>query len=145
MPKFIAGTLLLAVLAAGSLFAQKKLIHPKEFPKGGPFSPGIQVGTTLYVAGQIGRDLKTGKIPENFEEEVALTLDNIGIVLKEAGYSFADAVSVHVYLTDMDLFQRMNSVYIKYFPDPKPVRTTVGTPKLAAAAARIEITVTAQK
>jgi enamine deaminase RidA (YjgF/YER057c/UK114 family) len=39
----------------------------------------------------------------------------------------------------------MNSVYVKYFPDPKPVRTTVGTPKLAAAAARIEITVTAQK
>jgi len=145
MRKYIAGTLLLAVLSAGSLLAEKKLVHPKEFPKGRPFSPGIQVGNTLYVAGQIGSDLKTGKIPENFEEEVKLTLDNIGIVLKEAGFSFADAVSVHVYLTDMELFQRMNAVYIKYFPDPKPVRTTVGTPKLAAPTARIEITVTAQK
>lgn len=145
MHKLFASTLLVTILVAGSAFAEKKLIHPKEFPKGRPFSPGIQVGNTLYVAGQIGADLKTGKIPENFEDEVKQTLDNIGIVLKEAGFSFADAVSVSVFLTDMELFSRLNPVYIKYFPDPKPVRTTVGTPKLAGGTARIEITVTAAK
>ena len=145
MHKLIASTLLLAVLSAGSLFAEKKLIQPKEFPKGRPFSPGIQVGNTLYVAGMIGNDLKTGKIPESFEDEVKQTLENIAIVVKEAGFTFADAVSVNVYLTDMELFPRMNPVYVKFFPDPKPVRTTVGTPKLAAAGAHIEITVTLQK
>lgn len=139
--QLIGVCLLGAALLAG---AGKKLIHPKEFPKGRPFSPGILVGGTLYVAGQVGQDLKTGKIPENFEAEVRQTFDNIGLILKEGGMSFDDVVAVNVYLTDIELFQRMNAVYITYFKEPRPVRTTVGVTKLAGPA-HIEITVTAQK
>jgi 2-iminobutanoate/2-iminopropanoate deaminase len=124
--------------------APKKLIHPKEFPKGRPFSPGLLVGDTLYVAGQVGQDLKTGNIPDDFEAEVKQTLDNIALVLKEAGMTFDNAVSVNVYLTDIELFQRMNAVYITYFKEPRPVRTTVAISKLVGKA-RIEITVTASK
>ncbi len=126
-------------------YGQNKSIQPKEFATGRPFSPAILADGTLYVAGQIGSDLKTGKVPEKFEDEVKLCMDNIGIILKEAGFTFNDAVSVQVYLTDMDLFARMNAVYITYFKDPKPARTTVGVTKLAAAAAHIEVTVTAHK
>ena len=132
------------MLAASLSAAGKKAIHPKEFPQGRPFSPGILAGDTLYVAGQTGADLKTGQIPEDFEAEVRKTLDNIGLVLKEAGMSFDNAVAVQVYLTDMDLFQRMNSVYTTYFKEPRPARTTVGVAKLVGTA-RIEITVTASK
>lgn len=124
--------------------APKKAIQPKEFPTGRPFSPGILAGDTLYVAGQTGNDLKTGKIPEDFEAEVKQTLDNIGLVLKEAGMSFDNAVTVQVYLTDISLFQRMNSVYTTYFKEPRPARTTVAVAKLVGTA-RIEITVTASK
>jgi 2-iminobutanoate/2-iminopropanoate deaminase len=59
--------------------------------------------------------------------------------------SFENAISVQVYLTDMDLFARMNAVYATYFKDPRPARTTVGVTRLAAAKAHIEITVTARK
>ncbi len=135
---------LLTLSALALCAADKKLVHPKEFPKGRPFSPGILSGNTLYVAGQTGQDLKTGAIPDDFEAEVKQTLDNIGLVLKEAGTSFDNALAVNVYLTDMDLFQRMNAVYITYFKDPKPVRTTVGVAKLVGKA-RIEITLTAAK
>jgi len=90
--------------------ADKKLIHPKEFAKGRPFSPGLMVGNTLYVAGQVGQELSTSKIPDNFEEEVKKTFDNINLVLKEAGMTFDNVVAVTVHLTDMDLFQRMNAV-----------------------------------
>jgi 2-iminobutanoate/2-iminopropanoate deaminase len=134
--------LLFCVLAAGA--APRRVIQPKEFPKGGPFSPGILVDGTLYAAGQVGRDLKTGKTPAEFEAEVRQTLDNIGIILKEAGMSFDDVVTVNVYLTDVSLFQRMNAVYLTYFKDPRPARTTVGVAKLAGEF-RIEITVTAKK
>jgi reactive intermediate/imine deaminase len=143
MPKtsiVLALSLLLTLPALGA----KKLIHPKEFPKGRPFSPGILVGNTLYVAGQVGQDLKTGQIPADFAAEVRQTLDNINLVLKEAGYTFDDAVSVHVYLTDIGLFQQMNQVYTTYFKEPRPARTTVGVAKLVGTA-RIEITVTAAK
>ena len=139
-------TLLLAIPA----LAAKKAITPLEFaPKPGaaaaPYSPGILANGTLYVAGQIGRDLKTGQIPAEFEAEVQKCLDNIEIVLKAAKMSFADAVTVQVYLTDIDLFARMNAVYMKSFQEPRPARTTVGVSKLAAPNARIEITVTASK
>ena len=58
--------------------------------------------------------------------------------------TFQDAVTVQVYLTDMDLFQRMNTVYTTYFKEPRPARTTVGIARLVGAA-KIEITVTAHK
>jgi 2-iminobutanoate/2-iminopropanoate deaminase len=130
--------------------ADRRVIAPPEFaPAAGaaasPFSPGILVDGTLYVAGQIGQDLKTKEVPDDFEAEVKTCLDRIGIILKAAGMSFQDAVSVQVYLTDMDLFARMNAVYTTYFKDPRPARTAVGVTRLAVAKARIEITVTARK
>lgn len=135
---------LILFLAAGCLCADKRVIQPQEFPKGRPFSPGLLVDGTLYVSGQVGQDLKTGKIPEQFEAEVKQCLDDIGIILKEAGMGFEDVVSVQVYLTDMDLFQRMNAVYTTYFKDSRPTRTTVGVTRLAGPA-RLEITVTARR
>jgi reactive intermediate/imine deaminase len=141
----LCSTALLALLLAVPCFAApKKVIHPKDFPTGRPFSPGILVGDTLYVAGQVGQNLKTGQIPEDFEAEVRQTLDNINLVLKEAGMTFDNAVTVHVYLTDIGLFQRMNAVYTTYFKEPRPARTTVAVAKLVGTA-RIEITVTASK
>ena len=124
--------------------AQKKAVVPSGARPSPNFSPGIQVGDTLYVSGQTGSDPKTGKVPENFEDEVKKCLSNIGEVLHAADMDVSDAVAVTVYLTDMDLFQRMNAVYTQTFKEPRPSRTTVGVTKLAAAGAHIEITVTAR-
>jgi 2-iminobutanoate/2-iminopropanoate deaminase len=139
-------TLCALLLLALPALADKKTIVPPEFAGGtANFSPGILVDGTLYISGQIGQDLKTKQIPAEFEAEVKTCLDNIGIILKAAGMSYKNVVSVQVYLTDVDLFQRMNAVYTSVFPDPRPARTTVGVTKLANAAAHIEITVTARK
>ena len=137
------------MVVTAPLSAEKKVINPSEFSAPGaqslPFSPGVLVDGTLYVAGQVGRDLKTGQIPTEFEQEVKLCLANIEIVLKAAGMGYKDVVSVQVYLTDIDLFSRMNAVYGAIFREPRPARTTVGVSKLAAANAHVEITVTARK
>lgn len=140
-------TLVLVLSAFGLSRAagvKKKVVTPKDFAPGRPFSAGLQVGDTLYVSGTTGTDAKTQKVPEKFEDEVQQCLDNIGAILTAGGYQFGDAVSVQVYLTDMTLFQRMNAVYVKNFPDPKPTRTTVGVTALAGGA-HLEITVTARK
>ena len=136
--------LLVLALAVSLPAAEKKMIQPKGMPTGRPFSPGILVDGTLYVSGTTGQDAKIGKIPDDFEAEVKQALENIGVVLKEAGMDFSNAVAVQVYLTDMELFPRMNAVYTTYFKEPRPARTTVGVAKLVGAA-RIEITVTAHK
>jgi 2-iminobutanoate/2-iminopropanoate deaminase len=139
-------SLLLAVcVMAADEPVKKKVVTPKDSPAGRPFSAGILAGDTLYVSGQGGFDSKTRKIPDSFEDEVRSCLNNVGAVLQAGGMDFADVVAVQVYLTDMDLFQRMNAVYMDVFKEPRPTRTTLGVSKLAGAGAHIEITVTARK
>ena len=141
----LACVLALAFIGATApALAEKKIIQPKEFAPGGPFNPAILVDGTLYVSGQIGRDLKTQKVPDNFEAEVRQALDNIGIILREAKMTYADVVAVQVYLTDMNLFPKMNAIYTTYFKADRPARTTLGITKLAVPEAHIEITVTAR-
>jgi 2-iminobutanoate/2-iminopropanoate deaminase len=145
LPIFVTFVLVLTVLGLSyGAGVKKKIVTPKDFPAGRPFSAGIQVGDTLYVSGQTGTDPKTQKVPDNFDEEVRQCLENVGAILKAGGYDFSDAVAVQVYLTDMSMFQRMNAVYVHTFPDPKPTRTTVGVTALAGSA-HIEVTVTARK
>jgi 2-iminobutanoate/2-iminopropanoate deaminase len=149
--KAFAGLLLAAALLPTSpAMAQHKAIMPAELaPAPGAtaplFSPGILADGTLYVAGELGTDLKTRQIPDDFEQEVRNSLGTIGLILKEAGMSYADVVSVTVYLSDMDLFSRMNAVYGTFFKDPKPVRATIGVARLAQAKAHIEISVIARR
>jgi 2-iminobutanoate/2-iminopropanoate deaminase len=137
-------TLLLATMASGTAFAaEKQIVRLPGATPGGNFSQGILIDGTLYVSGQAGED-KNGKIPASFEAEVKQALDNIDLVLKTAGMSASDVVSVQAYLTDGALFQRFNTVYTAYFKDPRPTRTTVVVAKLVGDG-HIEITVTARK
>jgi len=121
----------------------KKIILPPGSNAAANFSPGMMVDGTLYISGQGGEDAN-GKIPADFEAEVKQCLDNIGVVLKEAGMSPADVVGIQVYLTDKETFQRMNTVYASYFKVPRPARTTVVVAGLVGPG-RIEITATARK
>ena len=138
--------ILLSLVLALPLLAEKKFLNPPEVSRpNAPFSAGVLVDGTLYVAGQVGFDLKTNQIPANFSDEVRATLDRIGIILKAGGMDFSDAVNVIVYLTDISLFQQMNEVYTTYFKTNRPARATVQVAGLAAKGARIEISVTAKK
>ncbi len=124
--------------------SEKKFIMPEGYNRGLPFTPGILVDGTLYIAGFSGEDAKTGVIPEDFETEVKQALDKVGVILKEADMDYKDVVSVQVYLTDMTLFDRMNNVYRTYFDEPRPTRSIMGLKELIGPA-RFEITVTARK
>jgi len=144
MQKALLSGFLIGILCASVTFgADRKIIYPPGAKPGGSWSPGILVDGTLYISGQGGEDA-SGKIPGDFEAEVKQALDNAGAVLKAAGMSPADVVSVQVYLTDVATFQRMNAVYMKYFQDPRPTRTTVVVAKLVGPG-NIEVTVTAKK
>ncbi len=140
--KILCPLLLLPMLA---LAPQKTAVSPPGTAPGGTSSPGILSGGTLYVSGQTGEDAKTHQIPANFDDEMKNCLSNVKLVLAANGMGFKDAVTVQVYLTDLSLFPRMNAVYVTFFPEPRPARTTVGISKLTAPGAHIEITVTARK
>ena len=136
--------ILLCLLAAVPALAQKKIIQPPEFPANTPFSPGVLIDGTLYVAGQTGTNLKTNQLPTNFADEVKTVLDRIGIILKAGGMDYADVVSTTVYLTDIALFQQMNGVYTTYFKTDRPARATVQVASLNGGA-KIEIVAIARR
>jgi len=95
---------------------------------GGAYSQGLRAGDFVYVSGQGPIDPATGEIVgETIEEQTARTLENVKAILAAAGASMADVVKSTVHLSDLSLFPRYNEVYAGYFPDPKPVRTTVGS------------------
>lgn len=134
---------LISMISALVVAPDKKVILPSGAKPSGNWSYGILADGTLYISGMGGEDAN-GKIPESFEGEVQQSLDNIGNVLKAAGMSPADVVSVQVYLTDRGSFAQMNKVYTSYFKDPRPARTTVIVAGLVGDG-HIEITATARK
>lgn len=144
MNKCASLTLLVALLGAGaSVSAQNKIISPPGTKPGGNYSQGVLTGDTLFISGQGGED-ESDKIPADFEAEMKQCLNNIGAVLKAAGMSPANVVSVQVYMTDRSKFQQMNAINTNYFKDPRPTRTTVVVGGLVGPGS-IEITVTAKK
>jgi 2-iminobutanoate/2-iminopropanoate deaminase len=94
----------------------------------GAYSQGIRAGDFVFVAGQGPLDPATGEVAgETIEEQTERTLENVKAILEAGGASMADVVKATVHLSDLSLFPRYNEVYARYFPDPKPVRTTVGS------------------
>jgi len=144
MLKYISVFVGLTLLFIGQMLAaEKKIVRPQGAEPSSSWSHGILIDGTLYISGMGGEDAK-GEIPSTFEAEVKQSLDNIGAILKAAGMSPEDVVSVQVYLTDGATFERMNAVYKAYFKEPRPTRTTVVVAKLVGSG-HIEITATARK
>jgi 2-iminobutanoate/2-iminopropanoate deaminase len=121
----------------------KRAVNPPGTEAGLPFSNGIIVGNTFYVAGQQG--FVHGKLaPGGIGPETRATLETIRTILKAGGYDMKDVVAVNVYLADIHDFGEMNKVYKTFFPDPKPTRTTIQAGALVNNA-RIEISAVAAK
>ena len=92
----------------------------------GPYSQGLRAGDYVFVSGQGPLDPATGNIiGETIEEQTAQVLENIKAILEAGSATMADVVKANAYLSDISLFERYNKVYVTYFPDPKPARTTV--------------------
>ena len=126
-----------AVLTARGIFSQttiqptRKVIKLAGGPFSAPFSDGILSGNTLYLAGRIGIDPKTGKVPEKIEDEIKLLLDGEKEVLAQAGMTMDDLVYVQIACTDLSLFQKFNPIYASYFSTKDyPAREFIGAGSL---------------
>lgn len=109
----------------------------------GPYSQAIRANGFIFVAGEKGIDPSTNAIVQGgIAAETRQTLENIRNILEEAGSSISRVVATTVYLTDINAFGEMNTVYAEYFTSNPPGRTTVGVSSLPAGA-QVEITVTA--
>ena len=92
-----------------------------------PFSDGVLVGNTLYLAGKLGVDPATGKAPADVEQEIRLVLDAVKKTLAAAEMTMDDLVSVQVFCPDLSLYEKFNEVYRTYFTRNFPARAFIGS------------------
>jgi 2-iminobutanoate/2-iminopropanoate deaminase len=109
-----------------------------------PYSPGILVGNTLYLAGTIGEDTSNNIVPGGIDAEARQALANVSEVLNAAGMTLQDVTSVTVYITSFDDFTKFNEVYQQAFSTNPPARTTVQVAALIGGA-KVELQMTAVK
>jgi 2-iminobutanoate/2-iminopropanoate deaminase len=111
----------------------------------GPYSQAIEAGGFLFVSGQIPLVPATGKLLEgSIVDQTRLVMNNIGEILKEAGYTYEHLVKCTCFLANIDDFKAMNEVYATYFPGVPPARAAFQVAKLPLGA-QIEIDAIAYK
>ncbi|HEY2627079.1 MAG TPA: RidA family protein [Candidatus Udaeobacter sp.] len=122
----------------------KKIISTKEAPAAvGPYSQAVRVGSTVYCAGQIPLDPKSGQIvPGDIGAQTRRVLENIAAVLRAESLAFENIVKTTIFLTNLSDFQTVNEIYGSYFKKEPPARSTVQVPALPKGAS-VEIEVIA--
>lgn len=99
----------------------------------GPYSQAVITDSMLYISGQIPLDPQTGEMVKGgISEQANQVMSNLKSILEHCKCSFGDVVSTTIFLTTMDNFQAVNSVYEKWMGTARPARATVavaGLPK----------------
>jgi 2-iminobutanoate/2-iminopropanoate deaminase len=118
----------------------KKIISTSEAPAAlGPYSQAVRAGSSIYCAGQIPLDPRTGQmVSGDISEQVRRVLDNIAAVLKTEGLTMEHIVKTTIFLADLRDFEAVNKVCGAYFKQAPPARSTVQVAALPKGA-RIEI------
>lgn len=104
----------------------KVFVTPAAPTPVGSYSQAVQRGSIIAVSGMVALDPATGKVVEGgIAEQTAQVLTNIEAILEAAGTSFAEVISLRVYLADGKDFAEMNRVYTERITEPYPTRATV--------------------
>jgi 2-iminobutanoate/2-iminopropanoate deaminase len=112
----------------------KNIICEKAPKVVGPYSHAVKYKGLVFTAGQIAVNPKDNSMAEaDITAQTKQTIENLKVVLEEAGTSLERALKVSVFLKNLNDFQKMNEVYAKYFTN-KPARTTVEVSNLPRGA-----------
>jgi 2-iminobutanoate/2-iminopropanoate deaminase len=113
---------------------KKTIISTPKAPAAiGPYSQAVRSKGILFISGQIPIDPESGEmIKGDAGEQAERVLKNLQAILEAAGMGLEDVVKTTLYLRSLDNFEKVNSIYKRYFPNNPPARSTVevsGLPK----------------
>jgi len=122
----------------------KQIIQSSKVPTPiGPYSQAVIANGFLFASGQVAFNPATGELVlTDIQAETRQVMENIKAILEEAKLSFANVVKTSIFLSDMQLFARVNEVYGSYFTADFPARETVAV-KTLPRNVNIEISITA--
>jgi len=99
-----------------------------------PYSPGIDTGDRVYVAGMTGQG-------DDAAEEARSALANLGSILEAASLSFGDVEDMWVYLGDVRDWDAVRSVLDETFGADGPRPTVVGSRLMGRSTVEIQVVV----
>ena len=117
-----------------------KVIYSQEAPRpAGVYSQAIVADSFVFVSGQGPTNPATRQMElGDFRNQVRRTLRNVRAILEASGSSLNDVVRIGVYLAEMSDFAALNEVFLEFFPETPPARTTIGV-VLPLAGMKVEI------
>ncbi|CAI5690807.1 2-iminobutanoate/2-iminopropanoate deaminase isoform X2 [Oreochromis niloticus] len=102
----------------------RKVVNTASAPAAiGPYSQAVIVDRTMYISGQLGMDVASGKLVDGgVQAQAKQALVNIGEILKAAGCDYSNVVKTTVLLADINDFNNVNEVYKTFFSSKFPAR-----------------------
>ena len=109
-----------------------KAISTENAPRpAGHYSQAIVHDNIVYVSGQLPINPRTGdKLTGPIEEQTEQVLNNMAAILKAAGADLSQVLKTTVYISDIELWSRVNEVYSRFFGEHRPARSVVPTKDL---------------
>ena len=123
----------------------KKVINTSKAPLStSPVSQCNVINDTIYIGGQMPRDMNTGKIVQGGYDQAKLSMQHCLAILEEAGGSVETIAMAIVYVTDLSIKDDINKVFTEYFPNNPPARNLVEISEIGEGAL-VEIALIAAK
>ena len=104
-----------------------KVIQPSDQPTPkGHYSPGIEHNGLVYVSGQLPMTLDTREpFAGDIETQTEMALANVEHVLRSAGSDLDHVIQMTIYVSDMELWGKVNEVYARVMGGHRPARAIV--------------------
>lgn len=110
---------------------KRKIYSPPDAACLGHFVHATQHHGVAYIGGQMSLDPLTGEIVHGtVAEQTDLALSSLKNLVEGMGAAMEDVLMVNIYLSSMAIFEEMNGVYRRYFPENPPARAAVAVKEL---------------
>ncbi|MDS3888239.1 RidA family protein [Staphylococcus hominis] len=108
-----------------------KTINTNKAPEAlGPYSHAMVVNNLVFTSGQIPLDIEGNIVSSDVKKQTKQVLENLSVVLEEAGSDLNSVVKATIFISDMNEFQQINEVYGSYFNEHQPARSCVEVSRL---------------
>lgn len=101
---------------------KKEIIDIPGVAKLKQLSRAVKFGSTVYVAGTIGKPMKGGEMCSDITNQAKIAMENLKMVLENAGTSIENVLKMTCYLKDMKDKADFDKIFILYFPKDPPAR-----------------------
>jgi 2-iminobutanoate/2-iminopropanoate deaminase len=104
----------------------RTILTPEAPAPGGHYSQAVVYNGLVFVAGQLAIDPKTGeRLTGSIEEQTEQCLKNVAAILQAAGSGLNRVLKMTIYISDIELWGAVNSVYARVMAAHRPARAVV--------------------